>query len=181
MTRRSLSTVGLLITLLLGTWSNVIAAAFCPRYLSNRDCCVKHVESVSARVSPHESCHHEMSDPATAEMDNMIANDNSSTSAVVLTSSPTPSTSTLESSSEQPALDLPVEQCPHCWSHSQPTSESVIVAASDPAKSLIETYLPIATPDFGSLSPLTDLIDPLEHGPPGLTLPRHVLINVFRI
>ena len=167
MTRRSLSTVGLIITLFLATWSNVIAAGFCPRYLSNRDYCLKHVESVSAV----ESCHHEMSDPATAEIDN------SSDTKVVLTRLQ----STWDSLSNQPALDLPIDKCPHCWSHSQPTPGSVIVAASDPARNVSEAQLPVATLDFASLSLLTVLIDPLEHGPPGLTLPRHVLINVFRI
>ncbi|HKP39329.1 MAG TPA: hypothetical protein VJT71_20900 [Pyrinomonadaceae bacterium] len=88
---------------------------------------------------------------------------------------------TPESSSDQVALDLPVEQCAHCWTHSQPTSSTVSVAAVDPSKQMVDTNPPSA--DFAVALPSTFPISitPSEHSPPGISLPRHVLISVFRI
>ncbi len=60
MRKRSLSIFVLAITLLFSVWSNVIAAAFCPRYLS-RVGCVRHSDSQSKLVVVKSSCdHHEM-------------------------------------------------------------------------------------------------------------------------
>jgi hypothetical protein len=86
-----------------------------------------------------------------------------------------------ESSNDLVAFDLPLEQCAHCWSHSQPSLGNVSVIAVDPSKQLVDTSFPRADSQFGlsSVSPVS--ISPTEHSPPGFALPRHVLINVFRI
>jgi hypothetical protein len=83
--------------------------------------------------------------------------------------------------SEQVAIAFPTEPCGHCWMHSHPSSGTTVVVAVDPSKRLVETNAPPA--DFVVALPSTFSVPiiPLEHGPPGNTFPRHVLINVFRI
>jgi hypothetical protein len=179
--KRSLSIIGVLVALLLNSWSNVIAAAFCPRYSSNRDCCVKQLASKPEQVE-NQSCHHEMGDMAGMEMDDMkMETETSSDSNSDASAQISQAQITSESPGDQVALDFPIEQCPHCWSHSQPTSGSMSVVAGDPAKRLIETDEAPAALNSDWFSAFPILITPSEHGPPGLALPRHVLINVFRI
>ena len=85
------------------------------------------------------------------------------------------------SSSEKLVIDFPAEPCGHCWMHSQPSSGTATIVAVDPSRRLVETNAPpvsfvVALP-FAFVVPIM----PLEHGPPGNSFPRHVLINVFRI
>ena len=177
--KRSVFTTLLLLTFLAGAWGNVIAAAFCPRYASNRSCSIKHIVHQPKQVDSPSSCHHEM---AGMEMDGMqMETEAASDSQTDSTAQTSEAQLTSDSSSDQVALDLPIEQCPHCWSHSQPTSGSVTTVAVDPSKRLVETDSPPAALSFVSLSAVQIFIIPSEHGPPGTALSRHVLINVFRI
>src|SRR5258707_2359047 len=122
MPRRSPAILLLVGAFLLGAWGNVIAAAFCPRYGLNRDCCLKQATQRSKQVNHQSSCHHEM---AGMEMDDMqmgnmqIENESLSESAVESLAKDLP-VLTPESSSEQGLFDLPVEACTHCLTHSQP-------------------------------------------------------------
>lgn len=86
-----------------------------------------------------------------------------------------------EAVSEQVAIDLPSEPCGHCCMHSQPQSPSSTVVAIDPSKQLVEANAPATV--FVTPPPSAFLVSlmPLEHGPPGQSLPRHILINSFRI
>jgi len=86
-----------------------------------------------------------------------------------------------ESLSNEIAFDLPIEACAHCWSHSQPTSGAVASVAVDPSKRLVETNGPPPSFTVALHSGFSIPITPSEHGPPGSSFPRHVLINVFRI
>jgi hypothetical protein len=183
MRRRSLAIILLVGVFLLGAWGNVIAAAFCPRYRMNRDCCLKQAAQRSKQVEHQSSCHHEM---AGLEMDEMqmgnmqMENETPSASAAASLAKDLP-VLTPESSSEQGAFDLPVEACTHCLTHSQPASGTATVVAVDPSKRLIETKPPPACFEAALSSAFSISITPLEHGPPGESLPRHVLINVFQI
>lgn len=150
-----------LITLvfLLSTWSNVIAASYCPHYLA-RDV------SAKQRVKPNspvksEACHHEM-----AQMD---MDDEAETSTAADQLNPA-----------QAVWELPDVPCGHCWMHSQPASGNSTVAAPGPSSESLAANAPV---DAMIALPLTFInpITPVEHGPPGNSLPRHVLINVFRI
>ena len=85
------------------------------------------------------------------------------------------------SSSAQVAIDFPTEPCGHCWMHSQPSSGTATSVAVDPARRLVETNAPPTNFVLALPSTFTVPIMPLEHGPPGNSFPRHVLINVFRI
>jgi hypothetical protein len=86
-----------------------------------------------------------------------------------------------ESSSDEVALDLPIEQCACCLSHSQTTSGTVSVVAIDPSKRLVETTSLPATFAISLASAFAGFIVRSEHSPPGQSTPRHVIINVFRI
>src|SRR5258708_5462360 len=172
MRKRSLSLIFVLTPLLFSAWRNVIAAAFCPRFALNRDCCFKRGTQQAEAVKHASSCHHEM---ARMEMDNMQMKtdvDSAQNSPVEFAS---------EASSEEVALDLPIEPCAHCLSHSQPTSGAVSVAAFDPSKRVVETNSVPANFANGLTSAFADRIVPSEHGPPGPSPARHLIINVFRI
>ncbi len=178
MQKRHLSIIILVVTLLLSTWGNVIAAGFCPRFALNRDCCFKHVNYQPKQVAHQPSCHKEMGDSDMGDMQ-MEAAPASEPDADAEAS---PMELTSEVTVDKVAVDLPIETCPHCLSHSQPASGAVSSAlAVDPAKRLVDTDSPPA--DFAVASPSASPISitPSEHGPPGISLPRHVLINVFRI
>src|SRR5207244_8281227 len=154
MRKRTLSIVFVVVALLFSAWGNVIAAAFCPRFALNRDCCLKHAAQQPKRVKHESSCHHEM---AVMEVDDMqmeteadpAADNSPHNSQVELTS---------ESLSEEDALDLPLEPCAHCLSHSQPSLGTLSVVAIDPTKRLVETNsLPAHIP-IGLTAAFADLI-----------------------
>jgi hypothetical protein len=177
MRKRFLSIVFVVVALLFSAWANVIAAAFCPRFMPNGDCCLKRGAQQAKQVKHESSCHHEM---AAMEMDDKqmeteadSAPDTSAQNSKVELPS--------ESSSDEVALYLPIEQCACCLSHSQTTSGTVSVVAIDPSKRLVDTNSLPANFTIGSTSALAGLILPSEHSPPGQSTPRHVIINVFRI
>ena len=190
---RSLSIVFVVMALLLSAWGNVIAAAFCPRFSLNRDCCLSRGVQQAKQVKHESSCHHEMGG---MKMDDMVMETASSNGAPascgrtagILACADAPDGPpdsrvqiTTESLSAQSALDLPAGQCAHCQLHSQTTSETVSVVAIDPAKRVVETASLPADFATGLTGAFTDLALPSGHGPPGASSPRHVIINVFRI
>lgn len=184
MRKRCLSILLLVVTLLFSAWSNVIAAAFCPRYLSNRAACINHEPPQSKHVDLKTSCHHEISDMEMrdmqmdgADMERETAAEAEDNSIIGNPSMQVP----LESDAEQVAINLPTKPCGHCWMHSQPASGTLALVAVDPAKQLIDTNAPPAHSAVTLPNAFTVSITPLEHGPPGNVLPRDVLINVFRI
>jgi hypothetical protein len=174
MKKRPLSIVFVVVALLFSAWGNVIASAFCPRFALNHDCCLKH----ASKQAKHESsCHHEM---AGMEMDD-IQMETEADSAPDTSAQNSRVELPSESSSDEVALDLPIEQCACCLSHSQTTSGTVSVVAIDPSKQLVETNSPPANFAIGLTSAFAGLIVRSEHSPPGQSTPRHVIINVFRI
>jgi hypothetical protein len=160
MSRRSFP-IFLIAAFLLSSWSNVIAASFCPHYSAGNFS----VKQTVAQNSPIESepCHHGM-----ARMDGE--------------SDITTNASTADTSNPAPAvLELPNQPCGNCWMHSQPSSGNGTVVALGPLSQSVEADAPPV--DAAIALPLTFIapITPFEHGPPGHSLSRHVLINVFRI
>ena len=182
MRMRSFSITVLVVAFLFSSWSNVIAAAFCPRYSSSRNC---HIQQRQAEPVEHKSsCQHEMSD---MEMGDMQMDDTSTGSEAgsATADNPIPEKPPVqiatESFSEQVAIAFPTEPCGHCWMHSQPSSRTTVVVAADQSRRLVETNAPSADLVVALPSAFAVSIIPLEHGPPGNSFPRHVLINVFRI
>ena len=170
MSRRSFPIFLLTVTLLLSSWSNVIAASFCPHY-SARDLFVKQRVEQNNPVES-EPCHHEMA-PMSMDGESMeIERDSESESQYATANKLNPATAVVE---------LPGEPCGHCWMHSQPSSGNGTAAVQGSSPQSVEADAPPA--DAVIALPLTFImrITPCEHGPPGNSLPRHVLINVFRI
>lgn len=177
MRKRSIAIVLVVCAVLFSAWGNVIAATFCPRFALNRDCCVRRTSQPAQQVTHSSSCHHEMAGMA---MDDMQTEPEAG--AQTDTSAPTSQFElTIESSNELAGLDLPIESCAHCMSHSQTTSGTISVVAIDPSKRLVETNSLPAGFSIDLTRAFADLIAPTEHGPPSPSAPRHVIINVFRI
>jgi hypothetical protein len=176
MFRRSFPIFLISVTFLISAWGNVIAAAFCPRY-SARDFSVKQTIQED-RSAKSESCHHEMAqmdmdmDGASMDIESDSSDESQITTNAPAADSPNPVLA---------AFALLDETCGHCWMHSQPSSGTGTAVAQARLSRSIETDLPRA--DFASATTPTFIIPiiPFEHGPPGDSLPRHVLINVFRI
>jgi hypothetical protein len=179
MRMRFLSMVLLVVAMLFSAWGNVVAAAFCPRYASNRNCCIKQTVSPPKQAEHPSSCHAEM---AGMKMDGMpMETETSADSGTDPGMQNSPAELKSESSTDQVAFALPIEECPHCWSHSQPTSGAASVVTVEASKRLVETSLPTADFAVGSPPAFYGLVSLSRPGPPGSSLPRHVLINVFRI
>ncbi len=179
MIKRSSTIVLLLIAFLFGAWSNVIAAAFCPRYLNR--CCFKQTAHQPQHVDRHLSCHHDMPrmkmDDALMEAE--AGSDLKADADATAEASPIELSSDL--SDREVAFDLPVEACTHCLSRSQSTPRAVASVAVDPSKRLVETNAYPANFRVALPSGFAVSITPSEHGPPGNSFPRHILIGVFRI
>ncbi len=184
MRKRSFPIILLVVAFLFSAWSNVIAAAFCPSYLSNRDCLIKHEPRQSKQVDHKSSCQHEMADMEMGDMqmdDTKMESEAASETADNSIAENPPIEVATESSNEQVAIDFPTKPCGHCWMHSQPTPGTASLVAVDTSKRLVENNAPPA--DFVVALPSAFVVPimPLEHGPPGNSFPRHVLISVFRI
>ena len=176
MRTRRISVLILLVAFLLSAWGNVIGAAFCPRYMA-QNCFAKH--SRQAKQVDRESCHHEMSD---TDMGDMQMDGDSATEPEVTSISENQTIEVkAEPSLEQSSLDRPNEPCGHCWMHSQPSSGTGTLTAVDPSPRSLEALAPPVevTITLGFPNPIAT--EPLEHGPPGSSSPRYILINVFRI
>jgi hypothetical protein len=184
MSKRSFPIFLLTVAFLISAWGNVISAAFCPRYLSNGNCESKQQPRQIQRVDEKSSCHQEMADMEMGDMQ-MDEKEVESGPAVQTSDSAILTTWPIEVgtkfSAEQVAITFPTETCGHCWMHSQPASGVASIVAVDPTKTLIDTSAP--SPDLAISLPSAWLVPILqrEHGPPGNSSPRHVLINVFRI
>ena len=176
MTKRPLLIVLLLVAFLFSAWGNVIGAAFCPRYLA-QNCFAQ--KTPQAKQGDRESCHHEVSD---TDMGDMQMGGDSATEAEVTHIRENP-TIVVESKSsvEQTALERPTEPCGHCWMHSQPSSGTATPGAVDPSPRSVEALAPSSAATIALRFPNPTAIESFEHGPPGSSFPRHVLINVFRI
>lgn len=80
------------------------------------------------------------------------------------------------------ALDLPSGTCSHCWVHSQTTPTVFSVRHSEVAKRAID--ITVAAVFQGPARPMISIPERLtarSHGPPGDTVSRYILIDVFRI
>ena len=181
MRRRRISILILLFVFLLSAWGNVIGAAFCPRYLAQN--CFAH-KTKRAKQAEHESCTHgiavtEMGDMRMEDM--QMDNDSAPKAEVKSVAEAQPTGLVTQSSTPRIVIERPEETCGHCWMHSQPASGAATLVAVDPSTRLIDTNAPPAECAVALAHDFSVSIAPQEHGPPGNLLPRHVLINVFRI
>lgn len=184
MSKRGLLIFLLTFAFLLSAWGNVIAAAFCPRYLSNCALSIKWTSLETRQAERKASCHHEMSEMEMGDMQmdesEMQGKANVETLNNSIANAPSIQAET-ETSTQQIIIDRPGETCGHCWMHSQPASGAATLVAVVPATGFIDSNAPPAECPVALAHDFTVFITPNEHGPPGDTLPRHVRINIFRI
>ena len=80
------------------------------------------------------------------------------------------------------ALGEPIELCSHCAMHSLTVLPAVSLREIEAPKRSGTFVIPDAVPQVISASmPYLGIFTSRAHGPPGQNLPRHVLINIFRI
>ena len=184
MSKRGLLIFLLTFAFLLSAWGNVIAVAFCPRYLSNCAFSIRPSSQETRQVDRNASCHHEMAEMemSDGQMDETEMQSEADVKTLNNSVADAPPIQVeTETSTQRIVIDRPAETCGHCWMHSQPASGAATLVAVDPATRLIDTDAPPAECAVTLAHDLTVSIAPQEHGPPGNFLPRHVLINVFRI
>ena len=184
MSKRGLLVVLLTFAFLVSAWGNVIAAAFCPRYLINCALSLRPTSQGTRQVDRKASCHHEMAEMEMSDMQTdeteMQGEDDVATLNESIADTPSIQVET-EISTQPIVIDRPAETCGHCWMHSQPASGAATLVGVHPVTRLIDTNAPPAACAVTIANDFTGSISPQEHGPPGNALPRHVLINVFRI
>jgi hypothetical protein len=182
MRKRRISIIILLVAFLFSAWGNVIAASFCPGYLA-RNCSLKHDARQTTQVA-REFCHHDMAgmDMGDMKMDDMQIDEDSAQESEAPSIVETPPTvAVTESSIDQVTVEVPAGPCGHCWMHSQPSSATGTIAMVNPSQRSVEAIAPAAEMAVALGFPNRTATGPSEHSPPGNSLPRHVLINVFRI
>ena len=186
MSKRGLLIFLLTFAFLMSAWGNVIAAAFCPRYLSNSALSIRPTSQDTRQVDRKASCHHEMAEMEMSDMQmdgTEIQGDEADVETLSNSIADAPPIQVEpETNTQQIVIDRPAETCGHCWMHSKPASGATTLVVVDPSTRLIDTNAPPAEEyAFTLVHDFTVSISPQEHGPPGVALPRHVLINVFRI
>ncbi len=159
MHKRLVSTAVLGIALLFSQGANILVAALCPHLRSPAEPCITQPE-------PNLSQEH---------MDHMEMDSTESESV-----SEEPSDSTERS--EGLTLSQPTGTCPHCAMHSRSSSNPASFREIETAKRASDLNIPLLVePIVFEHESACPIIASRAHGPPGDQLPRHVLINIFRI
>jgi len=160
MHKRLAATAVLGIALLFSQGANVLVAALCPHLGSPAEPCITQAPKAD---SDHEHMDHTGMDSSERE----------SVSA---------EPSTLGKAPDGFALSQPVGACPHCAMHSRSSSNRSSFREIETAKRTSELNIPLLVePIVFEQESAAPIISSRAHGPPGDQLPRHVLINVFRI
>lgn len=160
MHKRLAATTVLGVALLFSQGANVLVAALCPHLRSPAEPCLTQAPKTD---SDHQHMDH-------TEMD---SSEGESVSAE-------PSAS--GERSEGVALSQPVGACPHCAMHSRTSFNPASFREIETAKRTSDLSIPLLVESiiFEHVSGAPNRVS-RAHGPPGSELPRHVLINVFRI
>ena len=80
------------------------------------------------------------------------------------------------------ALGRPTSPCPHCAVHSGTTPNSASLRETEAAKRSLDLNIPLQVPKVVPVTLATvAVLTSRAHGPPGDQIPRHILINIFRI
>jgi hypothetical protein len=91
--------------------------------------------------------------------------------------------STSEEVAQANKVDLPSDACTHCLSHSglQNAPVSSVSVPDQPNKDFSSATLAVSRFLARPAAPFARIGLPREHAPPGSSVPRHILINVFLI
>ena len=83
--------------------------------------------------------------------------------------------------SDAPAVDQQTGTCTHCAVHSRTTSNAFSVRHVEVARRTTSLAVPMSHPTELLLIQVQKRLTARSHGPPGNTVSRHILIDVFRI
>ena len=156
MHKRLLAITFLGVALLFSQGGSFLIAALCPHLRSGQVSCSKHSsESTMSEMSDDEMGHMAMD-----SMEESAAN-------------PDPNAV---------AIGEPIGLCSHCAMHSRTVPPAVSLRETDASKRSGTFAIPDAVPQVISVEmSYLAILSSRAHGPPGQTLPLHVLINIFRI
>ncbi len=185
---KSFFPTSLALLLVMGSLGHAFAAAFCPGMLGH-DCCLTKKSGQEPSQS-HQHMHGMAMDGMidesmqidSVDMQNMMLEDENV--------QPSPAgidEVTLLSSSEEsvPAnrLELPIEACTHCMTHSgaQNAPISSVSVPDQSNKDIDSVPLPVSRFFARPSITLAQIGLPREHAPPGNGAPRHIFLNVFLI
>ncbi len=151
MHKRFLATTALATALLFSQGGNFLIAALCP-----------HLQSGTA------SCETELTEPT-------MSHEDMGHLGMEHESAPNPAPDAF-------ALSQPIGPCSHCAVHSRTTSNTAALRETEAAKRSVDLTIPL---QFSRVAAVTTspvaVLTSRAHGPPGEAIPRHLLINIFRI
>jgi hypothetical protein len=154
MRQRLLFTGIMLLALFVSAWGNAFAAAFCPHMKIDHACC--HTRR------GHDQSAHEMAGEMQMGDTQMLP--------------------AADPVSESDAISQPVEPCEHCMGRSQAPAVSVALIEVSQTHYGTDAPVPATSSQLASASTsFTAHITSRQHAPPGSSITRHVLINIFRI
>lgn len=164
MHKRLVPTAILGITLLLSQGANVLVAALCPHLRSPAVSCITEIPEPEPEV-----CH---------EHNGQMETQTDSTKSEFVSEEPSESSET----SEHFALTQPGRTCPHCAMHSRSNSNLASFREVETIKRARDLNTPLLVePIVTEHESVAPVITSRAHGPPGDQLPRHILINIYRI
>ena len=171
----------------MGSLGNVFAAAFCPRMLGH-DCCFAKTSSDLHSGLSHQHMH---GVAMVGMTDESMSMDNHDMHGMVMDDDNVPPVSTTDkasrlSNSEEfvatNKLELPIESCSHCMSHSGVLNAPISAASvADSNKDFGSVPLPVSRFLVRPSLTLALIGLPRWHAPPGTNGPRYILISVFLI
>ena len=174
-----------------GMWSNAIAAVFCPHMMGSSDHCLmqsshahSHGSVRNAQISMEHMDHTQMSEMDVRDM-TMDMSDMRTGNATSPPENDSVKNEALQFERDAQggyeAITQPNEPCSHCMMHSRSGADFPFRAAVRQST----TYQGIAAHTTARIvntgtSSLT-FLDLHDHGPPGSSAPLYVLVNAFRI
>jgi hypothetical protein len=179
--------------IVLGMWTNAMAAVFCPHMMGRSDCCLMQTShshshgrvSESSTSSTHDHMDHmnmsEM-DMQDMSMDDMKVDD---ANASPQTGSDLWSNGELEitadTQSPSGAISQPNEPCSHCMMHSPSGANVPLSTAGQSSPSYQVVTGNVGTAILKSVPSSLTFVELHDHGPPGSSAPLYVLVSAFRI
>ena len=177
---------------LLALCTNASAWVFCPHMSSSSDRCftrspVPHTHNVSdGRAEPVHHAGMEMSEVANPDM-SMDGADVEMTSSSASHSDHVDSLNGDFNDGARPEvvgdelIAQPIDSCSHCMMHSESQANSRLQTVAISSSSSDITAADSSATVVDPLPAVSSFVEVHDHGPPGSTIPRYVLVGSFRI
>jgi hypothetical protein len=173
--------------IVLGLWSNALAAAFCPHIMGRSDCCLMQKVSrhshhgTESGTSVHEHMDHaQMSDMNMQDMPMDLAEMQTDDATSQLASDPV-SDGPVQQVGSLEAVILPSELCSHCMMHSPTGPNFPLRVAGQSSASYQLIAADTSSTIVKSVPSCLTFLTLHDHGPPGSSAPLYVLVSAFRI